>query len=152
MAKNGVTLVPTDIDSLTLIRYQSLSNPGQPPPTPEQLNQFMASQRDRLMRAVKAGVTITAGSDNYLDLKWPQGTAAKRNLQAYRSAGMSAVQVLQAATINDARLLGMDGRIGVIKAGANADLIAIEGDPERDFTALERVRFVMKGGTVYVGK
>jgi imidazolonepropionase-like amidohydrolase len=152
MAKNGVTLVPTDIDSVTIVQYSKLSNPGAPPPTPEQVGRFLAGQRDRLMRAVKAGVTITAGSDNYLDLKWPQGTAAKRNLQAYRSAGMTAVQVLQAATINDARLLGLEGRIGVIKAGAHADIIAIDGDPERDFTSLERVRFVMKAGTTYVGR
>ena len=152
MAKNGVTMVPTDLDSISIIRYMSLSNTGGPAPTPDQIRQYLASGRDRLMRAVKAGVTITAGSDNYLDLKWPQGTAAKRNLQAYRAAGMSAVQVLQAATINDARLLGQEGRLGVIKAGAHADLIAIDGDPEKDFTALERVRFVMKGGTVYVGR
>lgn len=112
----------------------------------------MAGQRDRLMRAIRAGVTITAGSDNYLDLKWPQGTAARRNLFAYRGAGMTAVQVLQAATINDAKLLGMEGKLGVIKAGALADLVAVEGDPERDFSAIERVRFVMKGGTVYVGR
>lgn len=150
MAKNGVTLVPTDIDSLSILRYESLSNPGGPPPPPERIRGYLAGGRGRLMRAMKAGVTITAGSDNYLDLKWPQGTAAKRNLQAYREAGMTAVQVLQAATSNDARLLGMEGGLGVIRAGAYADLIAIDGDPERDFTAIERVRFVMKGGTVYL--
>lgn len=152
MARNGVTMVPTDIDSLTLIQYFKLTNPTAPAPEPAQIQRFMAGQRDRLMRAIKAGVTITAGSDNYLDLKWPQGTAARRNLFAYRGAGMSAVQVLQAATINDAKLLGMEGKLGVIKAGAVADVIAVEGDPERDFSAIERVRFVMKGGTVYVGR
>ncbi len=152
MARNGVTMVPTDIDSLTLIQYFKLSNPTAPAPEPAQIQRFMAGQRDRLMRAIKAGVTITAGSDNYLDLKWPQGTAARRNLFAYRGAGMTAVQVLQAATLNDAKLLGMEGKLGVIKAGALADLIAVDGDPERDFAAIERVRFVMKGGTVYVGR
>lgn len=152
MAQKGVTLVPTDIDSVTLIRYMSLSNPGAPAPAASQIQRFLAGYRDRLTRAIKAGVTITAGSDNYLDLHWPQGYAARRNLFAYRSAGMTAGQVLQAATINDARLLGMDGQLGVIKAGALADLIAVEGDPEQDFNAIERVRFVMKGGTIYVGR
>ncbi|MEO8448801.1 MAG: amidohydrolase family protein [Gemmatimonadota bacterium] len=152
MAKNGITMTPTDIDSVTILKYFALQNPTAPPLPPAQIQQFLRSQRDRLMRAVKAGVTISAGSDNYLDLKTLQGPAAKRNLFAYRSAGMSAVQVLQAATINDARLLGMEGQIGVLKAGAFADLIAVEGDPEKDFDALERVRFVMKGGTVYVGR
>ena len=62
------------------------------------------------------------------------------------------LDLLERMTINDARLLGMEGQIGVLKAGAFADLIAVEGDPEKDFDALERVRFVMKGGTVYVGR
>ncbi len=62
---------------------------------------------------------------------------------------MTPVQILQAATIDDARLLGMEGRIGVIKAGAFADIIAIEGDPEKDFGSIERVRFVMKEGKVF---
>jgi imidazolonepropionase-like amidohydrolase len=152
MAKNGVTLTPTDIDSVSLVQYQKLQSPGGPAPPAGQLSAYLAQGRGRLMRAVKAGVTITAGSDNYIDFKEPQGYAAKQVLQAYRGAGMTAAQVLQAATINDARLLGMAGRIGVIKAGAAADLIAIEGDPARDFTAINRVKFVMKAGTVYVGR
>jgi imidazolonepropionase-like amidohydrolase len=59
------------------------------------------------------------------------------------------VEILQAATVNAAALLGMQGRLGVIAPGALADVIAIEGDPETDFSSLERVSFVMKGGTVY---
>jgi imidazolonepropionase-like amidohydrolase len=149
MAKNGVTLTATDVDSVSIVQYFKYQNPGTPP-SPEQVNGSLAQFRGRLMRAVKAGVTITAGSDNYIDFREPQGFAAKQVLQAYRGAGMSAAQVLQAATVNDARLLGMTGRIGVIKAGAFADLIAIDGDPEKDFTAINRVRFVMKEGTVYV--
>lgn len=152
MAKNGVTLTPTDIDSVTLLQYQKLQDPGAPALSPAQMAPYLAQGRSRLMRAIKAGVTITAGSDNYLDLKGPQGPAAKQVLQAYRGAGMTAAQVLQAATINDARLLGMEGRLGVIKAGAMADLIAVDGDPEQDFTAINRVKFVMKSGTIYRGR
>ncbi|MDX2058464.1 MAG: amidohydrolase family protein [Gemmatimonadales bacterium] len=152
MARNGVTMVPTDIDSVSIVHYMTLANPGQPAPPPEQVSRYLAAGRDRLRRAVKAGVTITAGSDNYLDLKWAQGTAARRVLFAYHQAGLTPVQVLQAATVNDARLLGMEHRLGVLKPGARADVIAVEGDLERDFSALERVRFVMKAGTVYVGR
>lgn len=152
MARNGVTMVPTDIDSVSIVHYLTLANPGQPAPPPEQVSRYLAAGRDRLRRAVNAGVTITAGSDNYLDLKWAQGTAARRVLFAYHQAGLTPVQVLQAATINDARLLGMEHRLGVLKAGARADVIAVEGDLERDFSALERVRFVMKAGTVYIGR
>jgi imidazolonepropionase-like amidohydrolase len=62
---------------------------------------------------------------------------------------MSNAQVLQSATFNAAHLLGRDGRIGVIKAGAFADIVAVEGDPITDILALEKMAFVMKDGTVY---
>ena len=65
------------------------------------------------------------------------------------SAGLSPVQVLQAATLNAARLLNREGRLGVLKPGALADIIAVDGDLEHDIHALEHVRFVMKDGTVY---
>lgn len=148
MARKGIALVPTDPDSAVIVRYLSIESKSGPLP-PGAMTDYLKASRDRLMRAMKAGVMIAAGSDNYLDLEWPQGDAAKHNLEAYRAAGMSAVQVLQAATVNDAKLLGLEGRIGAIVPGAFADLIAIDGDPERDFTAIERVRFVMKEGTVY---
>jgi imidazolonepropionase-like amidohydrolase len=82
----------------------------------------------------------------------PQGEAAKHNLFAYSEAGMPNLSVLQAATWNASRLLGLDNRIGIVKAHAFADIIAVEGDPATDIHALERVRFVMKQGTVYVNK
>ena len=152
MARKGITLTPTDIDSVNIIGYLRLSRPGAPDPTPAEVAGYLAQYRGRLMRAVNAGVTITAGSDNYIDFKVPQGFAAKQVLLAYRGSGMTAAQVLQAATINDARLLDMAGRIGVIKVGASADLIAVDGDLQQDFTAINRVKFVMKEGTVYVGR
>ena len=49
MAKNGVTMVPADIDSLTLLQYSKLSNQAGPPMTPDQIRKFMVGQRDRLM-------------------------------------------------------------------------------------------------------
>ena len=152
MARKGVTLTPTDIDSVSFLKYLKAQNHGAPESPPVQVAGYLAQGRSRLMRALKAGVTITAGSDNYIDFKEPQGFAAKQVLLAYRADGMTVAQVLQAATINDARLLDMAGRIGVIKAGASADLIAVDGDPEQDFSAINRVKFVMKMGTVYVGR
>jgi imidazolonepropionase-like amidohydrolase len=113
---------------------------------------ILSGQRDRLRRAMKIGVTIAAGSDNYIDLGMPQGEAAKHNLFAYAEAGMPNLEVLQAATWNASRLLGLENRIGVIKPRAFGDIIAVEGDPATDIHALERVRFVMKQGTVYLNK
>jgi imidazolonepropionase-like amidohydrolase len=153
MAKNGVALVPTDLDSLSLLAYLAKQprRAGEPPASAAQVSQFLASQRERLRRAVKAGVMIAAGSDNYIDFSpWPQGQAARHNLIAYAQAGLTPVQVLQAATLNAARLLGMENRIGVLKAGAFADIIAVDGDPGTDISAIEHVRFTMREGTVYL--
>jgi len=65
---------------------------------------------------------------------------------------MPALTVMQIATFNASRLLGLEGKIGVIKPHAFADIIAVEGDPATDIHSLERVRFVMKQGTVYLNK
>lgn len=150
MHQKGTFMVPTDLDSATMLRYASRSG-GKFTAAPAQIPQFLMGQRDRLRRAVKAGVTIAAGSDNYLDMGMPQGEAAKHNLFAYAEAGVAPSAVLQAATLNASRLLGLEGRIGVLKAKAFADIIAVEGDPLADIRALERVRFVMRSGTIYVG-
>jgi len=58
------------------------------------------------------------------------------------------LQVLQSATVNAADLLGWDPRIGTIETGKFADMIAVEGDPLKDITLLEKTFFVMKGGAV----
>jgi imidazolonepropionase-like amidohydrolase len=151
MKQKGIFMVPTDLDSSTILRYASRSA-GRFSATPAQVPTFLGGQRERLRRAMKVGVVIAAGSDNYIDLGMPQGDAAKHNLFAYVEAGMAPLGALQAATLNASRLLGLEGRIGVIKPRAFADIIAIEGDPGSDIHALERVRFVMKQGTVYLDK
>ena len=151
MKQKRIFMVPTDLDSATILRYASRSE-GRFSATPAQVPTFLGGQRDRLRRAMKAGVAIAAGSDNYIDLGMPQGDAAKHNLFAYVEGGMPPLGALQAATLTASRLLGLEGKIGVIKPKAFADIIAVEGDPGSDIHALERVRFVMKQGTVYLDK
>lgn len=151
MAKQNVAMVPTDIDSVSMTVFLTLQarRSGQPMPPAAQISQFLAGGRERLRRAIKAGVTIVAGSDNYIDMSMPQGEAARRVLFSYAEAGMPNADILQAATIRSARLLGREGRLGVVKPGAFADLVALDGDPVADIHAVERIRFVMKDGTVY---
>ena len=151
MKRKGIFMVPTDLDSATLVRYVSRAQ-GKITLTPAQAHSFLGTQHERLQRAMKIGVTIAAGSDNYIDLGMPQGEAAKHNLFAYAEAGMPNLNIVQAATWNASRLLGLENRIGIVKPRAYADIIAVEGDPSADIHALERVRFVMKQGTVYLNK
>jgi len=63
--------------------------------------------------------------------------------------GMSPLGAIQSATINAAALLGASDRIGSIEPGRYADIVAVDGDPLKDITALRRVVFVMKGGKIY---
>ena len=62
---------------------------------------------------------------------------------------MPAVDVLRSATSVDARVLHMSDKVGQVKAGLLADVIAVEGDPTREISSLRRVKFVMKGGVIY---
>jgi len=147
MAQKGVFLTPTDVDTLVAVAYAKAA--GMEGPLPQGLVAYMQSERERLARAVKAGVPIAAGSDMYIALGMAQGAAARRVLFAYIQAGLTPAQVLRAATLNDARLLGFEDELGVIKPKAFADIIAVNGNPLDDFSAIERVVWVMKNGTIY---
>jgi imidazolonepropionase-like amidohydrolase len=67
----------------------------------------------------------------------------------YVKLGMTPLAAIQTATINAADLLGWKDRVGTLEPGRWADIVAVDGDPTKDVTILEHVKFVMKGGTVY---
>ena len=92
-----------------------------------------------------AHVPIALGSDVG---PFPHGTQAREFVLLVRN-GMAPLAAIQAGTINGARLLGWENDIGRLKAGYYADVVAVAGDPLQDIDALQHVRFVMKGGTVY---
>jgi len=95
-------------------------------------------------RAYKGGVKMAFGTDTGVS---PHGQNA-REFALLVEAGVPPAQALLMATRNAADLIGAADRIGSIQAGRFADLVAVAGDPLADVTELERVRFVMKGGTV----
>ncbi|MEP1230860.1 MAG: amidohydrolase family protein [Litorimonas sp.] len=102
-------------------------------------------QRERFKAAAKAGVNMGFGTDGGV---YPHGQNG-RQLAYMVQWGLTPMQAIQSATINNARLFGQDANIGSIKAGKFADIIAVDSDVIDNIKALEDVDFIMKGGTVY---
>ena len=152
MKERGIFLVPTDFTP-GAIRHIFASprqlSPADAADLEGYLKGYMATVPDRLKRAMKIGVKIAAGSD--MLFKFPGKTRGQASLllyEALRDEGMPPVEIIRAATVNAAELLGWQDRVGTLEANKYADLIAVEGDPLKDITELQRVKFVMKGGQI----
>lgn len=100
------------------------------------------TQREVFAKCVKAGVRIAFGTDSGI---YPHGLNG-RQFAKHVEWGQTPLEALRSATCDAAELMGWPGRVGVIAAGAYADLVAVAGDPLGDIRLLEDVRFVMKGG------
>jgi len=102
---------------------------------------------ERLKRAVAAGTTMAYGTDVIMSLPGhTRGTLSMQTIDSFLEAGVPAKTVLQAMTVNAARLLGVDKERGFIKPGYAADLIATPEDPLENPKTLQHVVFVMKDG------
>jgi imidazolonepropionase-like amidohydrolase len=137
MADRHVALCPTLAAGDAIAQYGGWKKGQQPEP------QSIARKRTSFKAALTAGVTILSGSDVGV---FPHGENA-REIELMVDYGMRAVDALKAATSVAGRTVHVDA--GLIKTGMLADVIAVDGDPTRDISALRRVTFVMKGGAVY---
>ena len=97
-------------------------------------------------KAVKAGIRIVYGTDMG-GIKWTEPMA--QEFPYLVQFGLKPMQAIRAATSTAAEMLGEKGELGVLAAGAYADIVAVAGDPLQDVKELAKVRFVMKGGTVF---
>lgn len=96
-------------------------------------------------RAYKAGVKIAFGTDAGV---FPHGENA-REFAYMVEAGFTPIDAVRAGTVNAAALLNQSSRLGSVEPGYAADIVAVSGDPLRDISLLQQVRFVMKEGVVY---
>jgi imidazolonepropionase-like amidohydrolase len=142
MKAKGTVLVPT---LATREATALLEKGGAPPAVLEKARRADAAHEASFRRALAKGVTIGFGTDAAVVR---HGTNA-RELRYMVQWGMRPAEALRAATLVNARLLGLEGELGVLEKGKRADVVAVPGDPTADVTAVERVRFVMRDGVVY---
>jgi len=142
MREHGTYLVPTlYLGDWFMENYQRI---GVPAPMVAKAKEVMPIARKNIARAFAQGVPVAFGTDSAV---YPHGLNG-REFAVYVKLGMTPVRAIQTATIHASKLLGWDDRIGTIDAGKYADLIAVDGDPTKDVTELERVKWVMKGGII----
>ncbi len=136
IARKGVYWVPT----ITVGAYVAPGRGGN-------WTKMVDLEKAAFQKAVKKNVKIALGTDAG-GFDWKELNQAKE-FEYYANYGMTPMQAIRSGTVVAAELLGWSDKMGTIEAGKWADLVAVSGDPLKDITELERVKFVMKGGLVY---
>ena len=143
LKKNGTYLVPTVF--LGEYMEKNLDRSDMPEFSKEKSRRISAAMRQNISKAIAAGVKVAFGTDAGV---YPHGLNAGE-FHVYVQLGMTSLAAIQTATVNASDLLGWNDLVGTLEPGKWADIIAVDGDPMKDVTILEHVKFVMKGGTVY---
>jgi imidazolonepropionase-like amidohydrolase len=136
MARRGVYWVPT-------IMVGAYVAPGRSGNWPK----MVETEKAAFQLALKKGVKIVLGTDAG-GFDW-RGLNQALEFDYYVKYGMTPMQAIHSATTTAAEMLGWSDKMGTVEAGKWADLVAVSGDPLKDITELQRVKFVMKGGAVF---
>ena len=135
MVRRGIFWVPT-------IMVGAYVAPGRQGNWPK----MVETEKAAFQLALKKGVKIVLGTDAG-GFDWKELNEAKE-FEYYVNYGMTPMQAIRTATANAAALLGWSDKMGIIEPGKWADLVAVSGDPLKDITELQRVKFVMKSGSI----
>ena len=139
MREKRIPAVPT----FTIAEY--FADHAATPAAGAHMREELEYHAQQFKKQLAAGVPMAVGSDVG---PFPHGTQA-REFVLMVEYGMKPEDVLRADMLNGAKVLGWEYQIGQLKAGYLADVIAVDGDPLQDMTAVQRVAFVMKGGAIY---
>jgi imidazolonepropionase-like amidohydrolase len=139
MAARGVFYVPT----IFVGEYVAQGRAAEGAPVWVKMIQI---HQDTFRRAMKAGVKIAFGTDAG-GFDWKVNPA--KEFSSMVKFGMTPAQAIRSATAVAAELLGVQDSLGTLEPGKLADIVAVPGDPLSDISLMEKVDFVMKGGTIY---
>ena len=142
LKEHGTYLVPTLY--LGDWMFENAEQTHMPPPLLAKAHEVVPAARKNIAHAFASGVKVAFGTDAAV---YPHGLNG-HEFAVMVKLGLTPLQAIQTATVNAADLLGWTGKVGSLEPGAWADIIAVDGDPLKDVTTLERVKFVMKGGEV----
>jgi imidazolonepropionase-like amidohydrolase len=106
---------------------------------------IIPAAKKNMAKAFRAGVRVALGTDAGV---YPHGQNGGE-FWSMVELGLTPTQALQSGTVNAAELMGWTDRIGAVREGTFADMVAVKGDPLSDIRLLEHVQFVMKDGVVY---
>ena len=143
MKAQGTFLVPTigviDLD------FEAFKDKPVSPEQRKRFEAFLQGIQDEIQIAKSLGVKIAAGFDPASPETHGKNAT---ELEAMTKRGLTPLEAIQASTINAAELLSWQDKVGALEPGHYGDLIAVDGDPLKDITVLQHVKFVMKGGQV----
>ncbi len=148
MVAKGVWYVPTIVVSQPTV-MEFFKKIGSPDWYLARVESVGKSHWNTLQNAIRLGVKIALGTDQFPYEPNDGTTATIREAQYYVEAGMTPLTALRSATIDAATMLGIQDRVGRVERGMLADIVITDADPSHDIKALRGIKLVMKGGTVY---